>query len=65
MILARRDGTGVQNVTVVRLDTGLALFVSLNGDDFNTVSLRTLCKTEFSVFYKLICIGLVLLVVIR
>lgn len=51
MILARRDGTGVQNVTVVRLDTGLALLVSLNGDDFNTVSLRTLCKTKYLVIY--------------
>ena len=50
MILARRDGTGVQNVTVVKLDTGLALLVSRNGDDFNTVSLRTLCKTDYSTF---------------
>ena len=65
MILARRDGTGVQNVTVVRLDTGLALLVSRNGDDFNTVSLRTLCKTNHLVFYESICIDLILLVVVR
>ena len=53
-MLARRDGTGVQKVTVVRLDTGLALFVSRNGDVFNTVSLRTLCKMNYIVLNQLI-----------